>query len=70
MTSTRPTPDGPTTATEFQSNLAWLLRTASANGVDVDGGWQVRSPADDYPDWGIEIYEVTKLSGTGSRQEL
>lgn len=56
----RPTATGPETEAAFESNLIWLLRTASENGVDVRGGWMDRNESEELPDWGIEIYEVTK----------
>lgn len=65
MPVSRPSSDGPTTAAEFQANLAWLLRNARDNDVDVTGGWVHRSDGHDYPDWGIEVYRVTKRSRQG-----
>jgi|GEM_PF-2047748 len=56
----QPGPAGPETEAEFEANLIWLLRTAHANGVDVEGGWMDRKDSIDEPDWGIEIYEVAK----------
>ncbi|MFB6185101.1 MAG: hypothetical protein ABEI96_11145 [Haloarculaceae archaeon] len=58
MSEYKPTADGPTSPQEFEATLAWLLRTARENGVDVEGGWMDRTHDRNGPDWGIEIYEV------------
>lgn len=55
-----PRASGPETQAAFESNLIWLIRTAHENGVDVEGGWMDRNGSEQLPDWGIEIYEVTK----------
>ena len=60
MPDPEPPSDGPTTEEEFQARLVRLIRAARANGVDVEGGWMDRNPRGDEPDWGIEIYEVSK----------
>lgn len=54
-------PDDVTTEEEFEEALAHLVRTAEANGVDVDGGWTCRDGSD-RPDWGVEVYEVREPS--------
>jgi hypothetical protein len=41
----------------FEVELARLIREAEANGVRVDGGWACKDDSE-YPEWGIEIYEV------------
>lgn len=51
-------PNGPTTESEFDTRLRALIRSARDNGIDVEGGWAVRSGRDERPDWGIEIYPV------------
>ena len=56
-------PDGPGSEQEFQDALARLIRTVYENGVDVEGGWVDRHSDPEQPDWGIEIYEVTKPGG-------
>ncbi|MFB6079879.1 MAG: hypothetical protein ABEJ81_02585 [Haloferacaceae archaeon] len=60
MSAFEPSSDGPTTEQAFQNDLARLIRVAHANGVDVEGGWEDRTLDADAPDWGIEIYEVSK----------
>lgn len=50
--------NGPTTECEFDNRLSELIRAAHDNGIEVEGGWAVRSVPDDKPDWGIEIYVV------------
>lgn len=65
MASSPTTGDGPTTEHEFERRLGALLVDAHDNGVDVSGGWQHRDPADtSRPDWGVEVYEVLKASGS------
>ncbi|MFB6074524.1 MAG: hypothetical protein ABEJ89_05885 [Haloarculaceae archaeon] len=64
MPVSRPGPDGPTTESEFEDNLSWLLRQAHANSVGVEGGWDYRTADAEYPDWGIEIYRVTERTPT------
>lgn len=54
--------DGPTTEREFHDGLGTLLRQAHKNGVDVEGGWEYRHMEPELPDWGVEIYVVTKDS--------
>lgn len=46
-----------TTEAAFEGELARLIRQAEANGVAVDGGWACKDDSE-YPEWGIEIYEV------------
>lgn len=60
MSTSRPPGDGPTTDSEFNDQLGTLIRRAHGNGVDVEGGWAFRTEHEDRPDWGVEIYEVTK----------
>lgn len=60
MSTPHPSEDGPTTEREFDDKLGSLLERARRNGVDVEGGWDFRSDRDEIPDWGVEIYEVTK----------
>lgn len=60
MSTFTPSSDGPTTEAEFHDRLGSLIRTAYANSVDIEGGWAYRTTNDDYPDWGVEIYEVVK----------
>lgn len=47
-----------TTAGEFTDELRGLLSEAAENGVDVEGGWLVQSPAEETQDWDIEIWRV------------
>ena len=47
-----------TTTGEITDELRSLLSEATENGVDVEGGWLVRSPAEETPDWDIEIWRV------------
>ena len=63
MSTSHPSADGPSTDSEFNDKLGALLVRAHRNGVDVGGGWAFRNDGDD-PDWGIEIYEVTKPRST------
>lgn len=58
MSSTTADRNGPTTETEFDARLEALIRAAHDNGITIEGGWAVRTDADDESDWGIEIYEV------------
>lgn len=60
MAAPPPNSDGPTTKQEFTSRLDSLLRSAHRNGVEIEGGWAVRTDETNQPDWGVEIYEVTK----------
>ena len=60
MTAASPPTDGPTTDGEFNDQLGELIRNAHANDVDVAGGYAFRHDGDNDPDWGVEIYEVTK----------
>jgi hypothetical protein len=46
-----------TTEAAFEGELARLIREAEANGIPVDGGWACKDDSE-YPEWGIEIYEV------------
>lgn len=50
----------PDDAAAFESALQNLVRTAAQNGVGVTGGWFVRSPSTERPDWDIHITEVSK----------
>ena len=54
-----PDANGPT-EDAFAERLRELVNEAHANGVDVEGGWMDRKDSTAEPDWGIEIYEVTK----------
>jgi hypothetical protein len=47
--------NGPTTRKEFEQALDELVRTAAANGVRVRGGFGLRHPAPDSPDWAVEF---------------
>ena len=60
MSTTQPPSDDPTTDSEFGDRLGSLIRAAHRNGIDVEGGWAFRNDGGDDPDWGVEIYEVTK----------
>lgn len=51
---------GPTTKDELEATLDALVRAAHANGVRVSGGYNLRHPAPDSPDWGVEIVPVRK----------
>jgi hypothetical protein len=42
----------------FTEALREAVAEAYRNGVDVEGGWLVRSSARDVPDWDIEIWRV------------
>lgn len=60
MPVTQPPAEGPRTESAFEECLVWLLRTARENGVPIEGGWVNRNRSTHQPDWGIEIYQVTK----------
>jgi hypothetical protein len=47
----------PTSAAAFRAALSYLIRTAEASGLDVEGGWACEDDSG-FPNWGIEIYEV------------
>jgi hypothetical protein len=59
--------DGPTTEEAFQNQLRRLVRTADANGVDVEGGWTCRTD-DGRSDWGVEILELQSRAPTADRR--
>lgn len=40
---------------EFQQQLQRLLNEATSNGVDIEGGWDVRNDDPALQDWGLEI---------------
>ncbi|WP_248906060.1 HalOD1 output domain-containing protein [Halocatena marina] len=46
----------PTDEMAFHLALTHLLQTATANGVDIEGGWGCRNKSDSK--WGVEIYGV------------
>lgn len=50
-------PKGVTTEEEFDAALSGLVRSANANDVDIEGGWEYRT-ADGEPDWDVVILEV------------
>jgi hypothetical protein len=43
----------------FESALVALIRTAHANGVAVDGGWEVNGD-DATPDWDVVVTVVER----------
>lgn len=49
---------GVTTAGGFTDELRELLEEAHRNGVEIEGGWLVQSPAEGVPDWDVEIWRV------------
>lgn len=55
---TREQGGGVSTAGEFTDELRRLLSEATENGVDVEGGWLVRSRDEETPDWDVEIWRV------------
>ena len=59
MTSDQPA-NGPETTSEFEESLGLLISHASNNGIDIEGGYAIRNEDAEPPDWGVEIYEVTK----------
>jgi hypothetical protein len=58
--------DEPTTEEAFQNHLHRLVRTAEANGVDVEGGWTCRT-GDGRSDWGVEVLELRSSRRTADR---
>ena len=47
----------PETPREFDEALSALISASVANGVDVEGGWDVRD--DGTTNWAVEITRVT-----------
>ncbi|MFC7231185.1 hypothetical protein ACFQMM_06775 [Saliphagus sp. GCM10025308] len=47
------------TRAELNTELQSLLRRASGNGVDVEGGWECRN-GPEHPDWDVIVTEVRK----------
>ena len=43
---------------DFHDALHEILVAATANGVDVRGGWPIRTDGGDTPDWDLEIVEL------------
>ena len=60
-----PTVD-PTTRAEFEAALELLVRAAAANGVRVDGGFALRHPSPESPDWGLELTRLRQRRVTGT----
>lgn len=50
----------PMTPTEFQSELADLLRRGSRGDLSFDRAWTFRDAEGDIPDWMVEITELQK----------
>lgn len=48
------------TPTEFQSELAELLRRGSRGNLSFDRAWTFRDTEGDIPDWMVEITELQK----------
>jgi len=57
--------DPPTDAEEFGERLARLVSAATANGVDVRGGWICRCEEPDCPDCEVVIVELAREPGRG-----
>ena len=51
---------------EFHDALAALLVEADRNGIDVEGGWNVRNPDETRPDWTVEITRIAKALSSDS----
>lgn len=45
---------------EFHDALDALVSEAAEKGIDVEGGWDVRSPDGRQSDWTVEIIELAK----------
>ncbi|MDS0297977.1 hypothetical protein NDI76_04415 [Halogeometricum sp. S1BR25-6] len=50
------------TASEFNAALRALIESAHDNGVDVEGGWECRTPPD-APDWDVVVVEFSGRAG-------
>lgn len=45
------TEDSPSSKAELQDALASLIQESHQNGVDIEGGYELRSPEKTMPDW-------------------
>jgi len=57
--TTSPYGESPGSSTEnFKQALATLLRDSFAEGVEIEGRWDIASPLDVVPDWQVVIEET------------
>lgn len=54
--------DDVSTAAEFDELIGQLVRSAYENGVNFEGGWEIRNRAE-VPDWEVLIHELAKQDG-------
>lgn len=52
-------PRDPATESELRDAVCDVVRNAESNGVDVEGGYEVRG-ADERADWEIQIVRVVR----------
>ncbi|WP_267641184.1 hypothetical protein [Haloarchaeobius amylolyticus] len=51
--------DGPETADEFRQEIRRLVRLASENGLEIEGGITCRN-GDTFPDYEVHVTEIAK----------
>lgn len=54
-----PSPDEPFDRETFERELATIIDKARAAAVDIEGGYDVRTPRSEYPDYTVEITALT-----------
>ncbi len=53
-------PNDPTDSEEFDRTLSGLVSDAEANGIDIEGAYDVRTPRGDRSDYTVEITVIQK----------
>lgn len=52
-------PRDPATESEFRDAIGDVIRSAESNGVDVEGGYEIRA-TDDRLDWEVQILRFAR----------